>query len=34
VVVPAGRPKEKIVLPEVINQKLVLEALEKAGPSK
>lgn len=34
VVIPAGRPKEHIVLPEVINQKLVLDALDKAGPSK
>lgn len=34
VVIPAGRPKEHIVLPEVINQKMVLDALDKAGPSK
>lgn len=34
VVIPAGRPKEHIVLPEVISQKLVLDALDKAGPSK
>lgn len=34
VVIPAGRPKERIVLPEVINQGLVLETLSKAGPSK
>ena len=34
VVIPAGRAKERIVLPEVINQGLVIEALDKAGPSK
>lgn len=34
VVIPAGRPKERIVLPEVISQALVLDALEKAGASK
>jgi thiol:disulfide interchange protein DsbD len=34
VVIPAGRPKDHIVLPEVINQQMVLDALEKAGPSK
>lgn len=34
VVIPAGRPKDHIVLPEVINQKLVLDALDKAGASK
>ncbi|MBX9668936.1 MAG: thioredoxin family protein [Candidatus Obscuribacterales bacterium] len=34
VVFPAGRPQDKIVLPEVINESLIVEALEKAGPSK
>jgi len=34
VVIPSGHPKDRIVLPEVINQGLVLDALEKAGPSK
>lgn len=34
VVIPAGHAKDRIVLPEVINQGLVLEALDKAGPSK
>jgi len=34
VVIPAERPKEKIVLPEVINTSLVIEALDKAGASK
>jgi thiol:disulfide interchange protein DsbD len=32
-VYPAGRPDEVIVLPEIINKKLVLESLERAGPS-
>ncbi|MGH2571229.1 MAG: protein-disulfide reductase DsbD family protein, partial [bacterium] len=32
-VYPAGRPHDVIVLPEIINKKLVLESLEKAGPS-
>lgn len=33
-VYPAGRPEDVIVLPEIINQKLVLESLQKAGPSR
>ncbi len=33
-VFPAGRPDEPIVLPEVINKSMVIEALEKAGPSR
>jgi thiol:disulfide interchange protein DsbD len=32
-VYPAGRPEDVIVLPEIINKKLVLESLERAGPS-
>lgn len=33
IVVPAGRPQDVIVLPEILTQSIVLEALEKAGPS-
>ena len=33
-VFPAGRPDDPIVLPEVINRSMVVEALEKAGPSR
>jgi thiol:disulfide interchange protein DsbD len=33
-VYPADRPDEPIVLPEIINKRLVLESLEKAGPSR
>jgi thiol:disulfide interchange protein DsbD len=33
-VYPAGRPEEPIVLPEIINKRLVLESLERAGPSR
>jgi thiol:disulfide interchange protein DsbD len=33
-VYPADRPGEPIVLPEIINKRLVLESLEKAGPSR
>jgi thiol:disulfide interchange protein DsbD len=33
-VYPAGRPEDVIVLPEIINKKLVLESLEQAGPSR
>jgi thiol:disulfide interchange protein DsbD len=33
VVFPANNPEEPIVLPEVITQDIVLEALDKAGPS-
>lgn len=33
IVVPAGRPNDVIVLPELLTQKLVIDALEKAGPS-
>jgi thiol:disulfide interchange protein DsbD len=32
-VYPAGRPDEVIVLPEIINKRLVIESLERAGPS-
>jgi len=32
-VYPAGEPDHVIVLPEIINKKLVLESLEQAGPS-
>jgi thiol:disulfide interchange protein DsbD len=31
---PAGRPADVIVLPEIINKKLILESLEQAGPSR
>ena len=31
---PAGRPSEVIVLPEIINKKIVLESLRRAGPSE
>lgn len=34
VVLPAGKPNHPIVLPEVITTDLVLQALDKAGPSK
>jgi thiol:disulfide interchange protein DsbD len=30
---PAGRPTDVIVLPEIINKRLVLDSLHKAGPS-
>lgn len=33
IVVPAGRPRDVIVLPEILTQGIVLEALQKAGPS-
>jgi thiol:disulfide interchange protein DsbD len=33
-VYPAGRPDDVIVLPEIINKKLVLKSLEEAGPSR
>ena len=33
VIFPASRPTEPIVLPEVINQQLVIEKLREAGPS-
>ena len=33
-VYPAGKPGEAIVLPEVINKRLVLDSLEQAGPSR
>jgi thiol:disulfide interchange protein DsbD len=33
-VYPAGRPDDVIVLPEIINKRLVLESLEQAGPSR
>lgn len=33
-VYPAGKPKEPIVLPEVLTQATVLKALEAAGPSR
>ncbi len=32
-VYPAGRPEDVIVLPEIIKKRIVLEALEEAGPS-
>jgi thiol:disulfide interchange protein DsbD len=32
-VYPAGRPDEVIVLPEIINKRLVIESVEEAGPS-
>lgn len=34
VLFPAGKPTEPIILPEVITQSSVLEALDKAGPSR
>lgn len=34
VIFPAGRPLDPIVLPEIINQSIVLEALDRAGPSQ
>lgn len=34
VIYPAGRPTEPILLPEVITQQIVLDGLDKAGPSK
>lgn len=34
VIFPAGRPKEPIVLPEVITADLVIQKLQEAGPSK
>lgn len=34
VIYPAGKATEPILLPEVINQSIVLEGLDKAGPSK
>ena len=33
-VYPAGDPENVIVLPEIINKKLVIESLERAGPSR
>lgn len=33
-VYPAGRPQDVIVLPEIINRKLVLDSLREAGPSR
>lgn len=33
-VYPAGRIDEPIVLPEIINKRIVLDSLEKAGPSR
>ncbi|MCG3125737.1 MAG: Thiol:disulfide interchange protein DsbD [Phycisphaerae bacterium] len=33
IIVPAGKPDEVIVLPEVLTRSIVLEALERAGPS-
>jgi thiol:disulfide interchange protein DsbD len=33
-VYPAGRPEDVIVLPEIINKRLVMESLRKAGPSR
>ena len=33
-VYPAGRPEDVIVLPELINRKLVLDSLDRAGPSR
>ncbi|MBZ0266642.1 thioredoxin family protein, partial [bacterium] len=33
-VYPADRPEDVIVLPEIINRKLVLESLRQAGPSR
>ncbi|MBX9721758.1 MAG: hypothetical protein K2X81_10210, partial [Candidatus Obscuribacterales bacterium] len=34
VIFPAGHPDEPMVLPEALTQPIVLESLEKAGPSK
>jgi thiol:disulfide interchange protein len=34
VVFPAGKPTEPIVMPEVITTQIVLDALDKGGPSK
>ena len=34
VIYPAGKPTQPILLPEVISQSIVLEGLDKAGPSK
>ena len=34
VLYPAGKPNNPILLPEVITQSIVLEGLDKAGPSK
>lgn len=34
VIYPAGKPNNPILLPEVITQAIVIEGLEKAGPSK
>jgi len=34
VIYPAGKPKEPDVLPEAISQSIVIDGLDKAGPSK
>lgn len=34
IIYPAGRPEDVIVLPEILRAGIVLDALEKAGPSK
>lgn len=34
VIFPSGHPDEAVLLPEAISQKIVLDALDKAGPSK
>jgi thiol:disulfide interchange protein DsbD len=34
IVVPAGRPADVIVLPELLTRDLLLDALEKAGKSR
>jgi thiol:disulfide interchange protein DsbD len=34
VIFPAGRPQQPIVLPEVITTQIVLDGLDRAGPSK
>ena len=34
VIFPAGHPDQPVVLPEALTQSIVLDALEKAGPSK
>jgi thiol:disulfide interchange protein len=33
IIVPAGKPGEPIILPEVLTRSIVLEALQRAGPS-
>ena len=33
VVIPAGKPDEPVVLPEVITESMLLDALKAAGPS-